>query len=125
MPDNMALNPEEFIEALLAYAKENDLNLVITKGGMYPVFEIDGVEYTAERTFGRFGATIHCQMTHPEEFEEEFGSISRKRRKWFRAFGVGMIPVCLLLYFILVSGKVVLGIGMGVVLIPLLVWRFQ
>lgn len=125
MPDNMALNPEEFAEALLAYAKENDLNLVITKKGMYPVFEIDGVEYIAERTFGRFGATIHCQMTHPEEFEEAFGTISKKRRKWFRAFGVGLIPALLLMYFILVSGKVVLGIGMGVVLIPLLVWRFQ
>lgn len=121
----MALNPKEFTEALLTYAEENNLNLVITKEGMYPVFEIDGVEYTAERTFGRFGAVIYCQMTHPEELEEEFGGGSRKRRKWFRAFGVCLIPACLLLYFILVSGNVFLGIIMGVTLIPLLAWKFQ
>ena len=124
VPDNMALKPEEFTEALLIYAKENDLNLVITKAGMYPVFEIDGVEYTAERTFGRYGAIIHCQMTHPEKLEEEFGPIPSKRRKWFRVFGICVIPACFLLYFILVSGSVVLGIVMGVVLIPLLAWRF-
>lgn len=93
MPDNMALKPEQFTEALLMYGKENNLNLVITKEGMYPVFEIDGVEYTAVRTFGRFGATIHCRMTHPEELEKEFSSISVKRRKWFRAFGVCLIPL--------------------------------
>ena len=83
VPDNMALKPEEFSEALLTYAKENDLNLVITKEGMYPVFEVDGVEYTAERTFGRFGAVIHCHMTHPEELEKEFATVSEKQRKWF------------------------------------------
>lgn len=125
VPDNMALKPEEFTEALLMYAKENGLNLVMKKEGMYPVFEIDGVEYTAERTFGRYGAMIKCKMTHPEELEGEFGVISEKRKKWFRLCGICLVPFCLLLYFILVSGNIVLGIGMGVILIPLLVWRFQ
>lgn len=125
MPDNMALKPEEFTEALLVYAKENDLNLAMKKEGMYPVFEIDGVEYTAERTFGRYGAIIKCKMTHPEELEGEFGVISEKRRKWFRICGVCLVPLCLLLYFILVSGNIALGIGMGIILIPLLAWRFQ
>ena len=39
------------------------------KPGMSPVFEIDGLEYTAMRTFDRFGATINCSLTHPEEVE--------------------------------------------------------
>lgn len=45
MPDSMCLNKKEFTEALLAYAAENNLNLVITKEGMFPEFTIDGIEY--------------------------------------------------------------------------------
>lgn len=72
MPDSMVMTPAEFTEALFQYADENNLNLVITKESMYPVFEIDGVEYTAERRFGRFGATVFCSETHPQEMENGF-----------------------------------------------------
>lgn len=124
VPDNMALTPAEFTEALFQYAQENRLNLVITKESMYPVFEIDGVEYTAERRFGRFGAMIRCKMTHPEELEEDLKNIPQKRRKWFRAAGTCLIPAGLLLYFIAVSGNMILGLLMGVCIIPLLAWNF-
>ncbi len=124
VPDNMALKPEEFSEALLTYAKENDLNLVITKEGLYPVFEIDGVEYTAERTFGRFGAIIHCQMTHPEELEE-FAPVSETRRKWFKIIKVAWLPLCLLLFLMITRGSIVAGLIVGVVLLPFLVWAFR
>lgn len=66
-PDSMCMTPAEFTEALFQYANENHLNLVITKEGMYPEFTIDGIEYEAERFFGRFGATVNCRMKHPEE----------------------------------------------------------
>lgn len=125
VPDNMALKPKEFTEALLAYAKENDLNLVIIKEGMYPLFEIDGIEYTAERNFGRFGAVIHCQMTHPEELEEEFRSISKKRRKWFKVFGIGFIPFCLLLYWTIITRNIALGVLLAVTFSPFLIWGFK
>lgn len=124
VPDNMVLTPAEFTEALLQYAKENELNLVITKEGMYPVFEIDGVEYTAERRFGRFGAMIRCTMTHPEELDEDLEGIPKKRRTWFRIAAACLIPAGLFLYFILVSGNFFLGMLMGVCMIPLLAWNF-
>lgn len=124
VPDNMALTPAEFSEALFQYAKENGLSLVITKESMYPVFEIDGVEYTAVRRFGRFGAMIRCTMTHPEELEDELKDIPGRRRKWFRAVSTCLIPAGLFLYFIAVSGDVILGLLMGVCIIPLLAWNF-
>ncbi len=79
-PDTMVMNAGEFTEALLQYAEENQLNLVITKEGMYPVFRIDGMEYKAERIFDRFGATIHCSLTHPEELEAGLKDIAPARR---------------------------------------------
>lgn len=83
-PDTMVTNPEEFKEALQQYAEENDLNLVITKEGMYPIFRIDGTEYKAERFFDRFGATVRCSLTHPEELETELEDISPARRKVYK-----------------------------------------
>lgn len=124
VPNNMALTPAEFSEALFEYARENNLDLVITKESMYPIFEIDGVEYTAVRRFGRFGACIRCTMTHPEELEEELKGVSEGRRKWFRICGACLIPAALFLYFIAVSGSVTLGLLMGVCLIPLFAWNF-
>lgn len=48
---------------------------------MYPVFEIDGVEYTAYRRYGRYCAVIYCSMTHPELLEEEYKDVLDRRRK--------------------------------------------
>lgn len=85
IPDDAVTNPQEFTNALLAYAKEKNLNLVITKEGMYPEFEIDGVEYRAERNYGRAYrvpvAVIHCEMIHPELYETE---MEPKRRRWVK-----------------------------------------
>ena len=85
IPDEAVTNPREFTNALLAYAKEKNLNLVITKEGMYPEFEIDGVEYRAERNYGRAYrvpvAVIHCEMIHPELYETE---MEPKRRRWVK-----------------------------------------
>lgn len=125
VPDNMALTPAEFSEALFQYADENNLNLVITKESMYPIFEIDGIEYTAERMFYRFGASIRCKMTHPEELEEELHDVPVRSRKWFRILGTGLLPAGLLIYFIAVSGDLFLGLIMGICLIPLMLWIFQ
>ncbi len=125
VPDNMALKPEEFTEALLTYAKENDLNLEITKEGLYPVFEIDGVEYTAERVFGRFGAVIHCHMTHPEELEEEFAPVSERRRKWFKICKAAWLPLFLLLFLMITRGSIVGGLIVGIVMIPFFIWAFR
>lgn len=92
MPDNsMCMNPQEFKEALYEYAEDNKLDLVITKGGMYPEFTIDGVEYTADRVLSRWGAVIHCHMKCAEETKPE-GMTDRKYRI-LRVIVRGWIPI--------------------------------
>lgn len=72
VPDTMARTPREFTEELLRFAKQEKLNLVITREGMNPLFEIDGVPYEAFRLSGRFGIVIQCQMTEPKKQEDDF-----------------------------------------------------
>ena len=67
--------------ALLDFAGKNQIDLTITKEGMYPEFTMNGIEYTAERFYGRSYrfpvAMIRCTAKHPEELEPE---IPRKKR---------------------------------------------
>ena len=126
-PDTMVMNSKEFTEALLAYADENNLHIYITKEGMYPVFTIDNVEYTAERVIGRFGAVVYCTMTHPEEITDT--NISNWKRGLFRLVNVNALAAALFL-FILLSGfatgrDIWLSVWMSVCLIPILVWIFK
>lgn len=97
-PDLFVRNKREFTEALFQYAEEQNLNLVVTKESMYPVFEIDGVEYTATRNYGRFGAVIRCEMTHPEEAEAlDVPEKNRQRYKWlYRMIGPTILWMLLL-----------------------------
>lgn len=99
IPDQPVTNPREFTEALFSYATENDLNLVITKEGMYPEFTIDGIEYTAERFYAAVRgipvASVRCKVKYPEDFEPD---IPEKRKKMMRLlyFGAWLIPVIVL-----------------------------
>lgn len=90
IPDDAVTNPREFTNALLAYAGKKNLNMVITKEGMYPEFEIDGVEYRAERNYGRAYrvpvAVIHCEMIHPELYETEMNLKRRRGLKFLYHF---------------------------------------
>ena len=101
-PDTMCGTPEEFTLELCKYANENDLNLVITKEGMNPEFTIDGIEYTAYRTSGRYGITIGCEMKHPEDYippemsEDRYG----RMRMIYRVCNACLLPafmVCMVL----------------------------
>lgn len=118
-----ARNAVEFTEALFAYADENQLNLVITKEGMYPVFEIDGVEYTADRTYGRFGATIHCSMTHPEEAEA--AEIPEKRRRIYRFFANPFFAAALVLLAVAIDRQsIAAALLVGITLVPYFLWVY-
>lgn len=97
VPDTMATTPREFTEELLRFADQEKLNLVVTKEGMIPRFQIDGVEYEAFRLSGRFGITIQCEMTHPEDADTETGAsqVSRGKRWWLRLLHYGApVMVC-------------------------------
>lgn len=122
-PDSMVMNATEFSEALCQYAKENDQKLVILKGGMYPVFELDGVEYTAQRAFDRFGATIHCTIAHPEE--DDMADIPEKRKILYRILNGPFILLLVIFIFMAISRQSVGWAALVAVMIfPYLIWMF-
>ena len=116
MPDSMCLNKKEFTEALLAYAAENNLNLVITKEGMFPEFTIDGIEYTAYRANGRYGASVTCEMVNTEDYMPK--GMSEKKYKWLRRMRTALVPMGLFFLFTLAygfqSGDFVLAVVLGI-----------
>lgn len=81
-PHTIIRSKRDFTDALVDYAVKNDLNIIITKEGMYPEFTLDEVEYIAGCVTSRFGSTIKCRMKYPEEIEP--GHISKKKRKRYR-----------------------------------------
>lgn len=103
LPDGAVTTPREFSEALFQYARENGLELVITRESMYPEFTIDGVEYTATRNYmavwGCPVASIHCEVLHPEDFEPR--DIPPLRRRTQRIFYFLWGPALFLLFFLL------------------------
>lgn len=126
-PDTMIMNSREFTDALLAYADENNLRIFITKEGMYPIFTIDNVEYTAERVIGRFGAVVHCSMTNPEMIMDK--NIKAGKRNIYKFVIGNMLGIVLLLY-IIISGffagrSIGLSLLMAACLMPLFVWSFR
>lgn len=129
MPDNMVLNAAEFTESLCKYAEDHHLDLNITKEGMYPIFTLDGTEYTASRHQGRFGAVIRCTMTHPELAEnKEAPDVPLQRRKLLGIAVRLAFPVCLLLVvflFLFITRQSFLpAVFVFVMLIPFAIWSF-
>lgn len=123
MPDTMVMNTTEFSEALFQYAKENYQNLVLLKEDMNPIFELDGVEYKAQRIFGRFGAIVQCTMTHPEDYDLK--DISKKRKMLYRLINRPYILLLLVFIFMAISRK---SIGwaalVAVMTFPYLIWLY-
>lgn len=122
-PDTMVMNATEFIEALTQYADENDQSLIFIKTGMYPVFELDGIEYKAQRVFDRFGATIYCTMTHPEEYDLK--DISQKIKMLYRFINGPYLIMLIIFIFMAISRQ---SIGwtalVAVMIFPYLFWMF-
>lgn len=86
-PDQAVKTPAEFTDVLCQYANENNLNLVITKEGLAPEFEIDGIAYTAQRIYRRMGPVpvmvVRCTALHPEELEADVPGLRGKVMKFF------------------------------------------
>lgn len=81
VPDTMARTPREFTEELFRFAEQEKLNLVITREGMNPLFEIDGVQYEAFRLSGRFGIVIQCQMTESRKQEADLAEQGEEKKQ--------------------------------------------
>ena len=86
-PDDAVTTPQEFTTALCKFANEQALNLVITKEGLEPEFEIDGIAYRAQRIYRRMGpcpvAIIRCNALHPEQLETNVKGFKGKFMKLF------------------------------------------
>lgn len=106
-PEEAITTPGEFTNALLSFAQREKIDLVITRESMYPIFTIDGIEYTAYRDYHRVGAgglsvpvaTVHCEMVHPEE---HLPTVPEKRRKMVAFFNAAL-PGMVLYGFILAT----------------------
>lgn len=122
-PDTLVLNSNEFREALLQYAEENHLNMVITKTGMYPTFTIDGLEYTAYRSFDRFAAVIHCSLVHPEKLDTE--DIPRIRKYIYHfIYGPYLYLLLLFIFLVVTRHSFKWALLVAVMLLPYLCWLF-
>lgn len=100
VPETPVTTAGEFTMALVNYANENELDMTITKEGMYPEFTINGIEYTAERFYTAVSkvpvATIRCSVKYPEDFEPDVPPARKKlilllRMSWL------LIPIVLLI----------------------------
>lgn len=89
-PDDAITTPAEFTTALYKFADEEDLNLVITKEGLLPEFEIDGIAYNAQRIYRRIGpcpvTIVRCNALHPEQLETNVKGFKGTVMKLFHNF---------------------------------------
>lgn len=95
MPDTRCDTPDEFEEALLKYAAENKARISFSRKGMSPDFFMDGIEYHAYRTSGRYGIVVHCEMKHPEDYIPK--GMSSKKYRLYRILSVAALPLLLFL----------------------------
>ena len=117
-PDSAITTPREFTAALFAYAAENELDLVVTKEGMYPEFTLDGVPYAAARDYHAVGggglalplATVRCTRT---DLPAEPADVPTGRRRLLTAFRRALPWLFLLAAVLLVLGPQRLGLLFG------------
>ena len=95
-PDTPVTTPAEFTDALFAYAREQHLDLVVTRESMNPRFTIDGVEYRAARAYypvrGIPTARIRCTLCDPDFAED---GLPPARRKLLELLHYSMPALCL------------------------------
>lgn len=94
-PDDAITTPEEFTMALFRYANQNGLDLVMTKEGLEPEFELDGIAYMAQRIYRRMGPVpvmiVRCAAVHPEELEADVPGARGKGMKLFHNWWLWLI----------------------------------
>ena len=98
IPNGAVTNPREFTQALLEFARENEVDITITKEGMYPEFTLEGIEYTAERLYTSMGrapiATLRCTAKHPELLEPD---LPKGQKRAMKLLHFAWIPLAVVL----------------------------
>ena len=107
-PDTPVTTPAEFTDALFAYAREQHLDLVVTRESMNPRFTIDGMEYRAVRYYYPFRgiptARIHCLLCDPDFAEPEIPPRRLRAMKLLHYAMPVLAAVALALLFLLPRG---------------------
>ena len=91
IPEGSINTPQEFTAALQAYAEEKEMQLTLTKEGMYPEFSLDGIAYKAYRNPGKYRDEICCDAVHPEQLD---AGLPLRREKLLRFLRLTVPPVC-------------------------------
>ena len=76
--------PEEFAAALLRYGEAQKRPIRITKGGMYPEFEWNGIRYKAWRGQGRYCDSVCCEAFSPESLQTGLPPRRERLLRWLR-----------------------------------------
>ena len=93
--------PEDFAAALLRYGEAQGSPIRITKGGMYPEFEWNGIRYKAWRGQGRYCDSVCCEAFFPESLQTGLPPRRERLLRWLRR----LLPVAVA---VIVLGALVL-----------------
>ncbi|MCI6141016.1 MAG: MerR family transcriptional regulator [Subdoligranulum variabile] len=98
-PDTAIATPQEFTAALLAWADENGVDVIITRESMTPRFTLDGIEYRAVRYSSHVRnipiLRVRCEVSDPSALAVQ-GGPKRLRVQRFLHYGLPVL-VCLAL----------------------------
>ena len=93
--------PEDFAAVLLRYGEAQGSPIRITKGGMYPEFEWNGIRYKAWRGQGRYRDSVCCEAFFPESLQTGLPPRRERLLRWLRR----LLPVAVA---VIVLGALVL-----------------
>ncbi len=93
--------PEDFAAVLLRYGEAQGSPIRITKGGMYPEFEWNGIRYKAWRGQGRYCDSVCCEAFFPESLQTGLPPRRERLLRWLRR----LLPVAVA---VIVLGALVL-----------------
>ena len=74
--------PEDFAAVLLRYGEAQGSPVRITKGGMYPEFEWNGIRYQAWRGQGRYSDSIFCEAILPGSLQTGLPPRRERLLRW-------------------------------------------
>ena len=75
---------EDFAAVLLRYGEAHGSPVCITKGGMYPEFEWNGIRYKAWRGQGHYCDSVCCEAIFPESLQTGLPPRRERLLRWLR-----------------------------------------
>ena len=87
--------PEDFAAVLLRYGEAQGSPIRITKGGMYPEFEWNGIRYKAWRGQGRYCDSVCCEAFFPESLQTGLSPRRERLLRWLRLLPVAVAAMVL------------------------------